>query len=135
MISFTVVQLVAAILTLGIPIVAIICGAVIAIRKKQEEVRIRQSIIDNHVDAEVAKLLVEEKAPKKDTNVALRWGCLLAFGGIAGIIVYILSLYDGRFAAYDMIKFVFIACGCGLGLLTSFLIEYKLREKAAPKDE
>lgn len=122
-------------MSLGIPIVAIICGTVIAIRKKQEEVRIRQSIIDNHVDAEVAKLLVEEKSPRKNTNVALRWGCVLAFGGIAGIIVYILSLYDGRFAASDMIKFIFIACGCGIGLLTSFLIEYKLRDKMAPKDE
>ena len=51
----------AIVLSLTIPIVAIIFGSIIAIRKKQSETELRKLLIENHTDLETAKALIEEK--------------------------------------------------------------------------
>ena len=60
-------------LSLSIPIVAIISGIVMGIKKKNRETELRKFIIENNVDAERVKLLVEEPEKKSNKFVMLRW--------------------------------------------------------------
>ena len=61
------IPLVGVILSLAIPIVAIIMVFVTAMHKKKQDKEVRQLIIENHTDAETAKLLIDEpkKQPRK----------------------------------------------------------------------
>ena len=52
--------LVAIILSLGIPIVAIVSGVVSSVKKKKLETELRRVIVENHTDLEVARALIEE---------------------------------------------------------------------------
>lgn len=110
-------------------IVAVICSTVTKIRKNKEESRIRQSIIDNHIDPDTAKLLVrnEDKKPLKNIFITLRWGLILLFGGI--------GYFLGISITSDSFAWVLSGIGVGIALLISFLVEYKLTRKQFKKSE
>lgn len=62
--------LLAVFMSLVIPITAIIAGCIISVGNKKREKEIRQLIIENDLDIERAKLLIE-KPQKKDNNILL----------------------------------------------------------------
>ena len=115
------IPLVAVVLSLAIPIVAIICGSIISIRKKNRETELRKAIIDNHVDAESIKLLVEEQKPTSNKFIMLRWGCILLGAGLGASI--------SGLSGYDTESFYFwlpVLAGMGCGMLIAFFIENKM---------
>jgi len=120
------VPILAVVLSLGIPIVAIISGVVLSIRKKNRETELRKAIIENNVtDPESIKLLIEEQEKKENNKyVMLRWGCILLGGGI-GAIVSNYAGADGKHMAF----WIPVIAGMGLGMLIAFVIEYHLSKK------
>lgn len=95
--------------------VAIICATVAKAKRDKEDSKIRQAIIDNHTDAETAKVLVRgDEKKEKNVFIVLRWALVLMLGA---------QLFSSSMA------WVFCAIGVGLALLNSFLIEYKLGGK------
>lgn len=109
-------------------IVAVICGTVAKTRKDKEDSRIRQSIIDNHIDPETAKLLVRDEGKKPGNKfITLRWGLVLLFGGI--------GYFLGKSITSNSFGWVFCGIGVGIALLISFLVEYKLAGKQFKKAE
>ena len=114
-------------LCLGIPIVAIVAGVIGSVKKNNNNREIRRLIIENHTDLETAKYLVEEHEQKQGSNPypALRWGCVLIGLGIGAVLNYIFKL-DGY---NDIYFWILLAFGCGLGLLCSFIIEYKILKR------
>ena len=118
-------------LSLSIPIVAIISGIVMGIKKKNRETELRKFIIENNVDAERVKLLVEEPEKKSNKFVMLRWGCILTFGGLATLVYYFIQL---NVDPSDMLFWFFLALGMGIGMLVSFLIEMRINKKERNTD-
>ena len=117
--------LIAIVLSLSIPIVAIIFGAIMSIRKKQSETELRKLLIEHNTDLETAKALIEEKEKKSNKYSSLRWACILIGLGVGAFADFLLSLNP-----VDGIYFwIIIAFGIGLGLLVSFFFEYKLQKK------
>lgn len=116
-------------LSLGIPIIAIVASAIGKMKKNNNDREIRRLIIENKTDLETAKYLVEEPEKKKQQGSnpypALRWGCILIGLGIGAILNYIFEL-DGK---KDIYFWILLAFGCGLGLLASFIIEFKLQKR------
>ena len=120
----------AIVLSLTIPIVAIIFGSIIAIRKKQSETELRKLLIENHTDLETAKALIEEKEKKSNKYSSLRWACVLIGLGIGAFADFLLGLNS-----VDGIYFwIIIAFGIGLGLLVSFFVELKLQKNEAKEE-
>ena len=112
-------------LSFGIPIVAIIAVLISSVKKNNNEREIRRLIIENHTDLETAKQLIDEPKKNKGSNPypALRWGCVLIGMGLGALLCYILQLEPKQ----NIYFWILIAFGCGLGLLCSFIIEYKLQ--------
>ena len=119
--------LMAIILTLGIPIVAIIGGFISSIRKKQNETELRRLIIENQTDLETAKALIAEPDKKAGNFGTLRGACALIGLGFGAIASILLGLpLNGSKGIYF---WILLAFGVGLGLLVSFLVEMKLQKK------
>ncbi len=120
-------------LSLGIPIVTIIAVFVSIVKKNNNEREIRRLIIENHTDLETAKQLIEEPKKNQGSNPypALRWGCVLIGMGLGALLCYILQLEP----KHNIYFWILIAFGCGLGLLCSFVIEYKLQRHNAPSTD
>ena len=106
---------------------AIIAGIIGNVKKNNNDREIRRLIIENHTDMETAKYLVEEPEKKQGSNPypALRWGCVLMGLGLGALINFFLNLEP----KHDIYFWILIAFGCGLGLLCSFIIEYKLQSR------
>jgi F0F1-type ATP synthase assembly protein I len=115
----------AIVLSLTIPIVAIIFGSIIAIRKKQSETELRKLLIENNTDLETAKALIEEKEKKSNKYSSLRWACILIGLGIGAFADFLLGLES----KHNIYFWLVIAFGIGLGLLVSFFVELKLQDK------
>ena len=117
----------AIVLSLGIPIVAIIAVFISSVKKNNNDREIRRLIIENHTDLETAKQLVKkpEKTQGSNPYPALRWGCVLIGMGLGALLCYILQLEP----KHNIYFWILIAFGCGLGLLCSFIIEYKLQQR------
>jgi len=119
--------LMAIILTLGIPIVAIIGGFISSIRKNQNETELRRLIIENQTDLETAKALIAEPDKKAGNFGTLRGACALIGLGFGAIASILLGLpLNGSKGIYF---WILLAFGVGLGLLVSFLVEMKLQKK------
>lgn len=117
--------LVAIVFCLSIPIIAIIMGILKSIKKNENERKIRELLITNHTDPQMAKMLIEQQTPKSNKFVGLRWGCVLLGLGIGAAINALLGL-DVKHDFY----FTLILCaGCGLGFLASFIVETKMQKK------
>ena len=119
--------LVAIILCLGIPIVAIIGGIILSIRKNRNETELRRLIIENQTDLETAKALIAEPDKKSSKFGTLRGACVLLGLGFGALVNYLLNIpmagVNGFYA------WILLAFGVGLGLLASFLVEMKLQKK------
>ena len=116
--------LVAIVFCLSIPIIAIILGVSKSIKKNENERKIRELLITNHTDPEMAKLLIEQQTPKSNKFVALRWGCILLGIGLGAAINALFNINPK-----DEIYFwLILAAGCGLGFLTSFIVETKMQK-------
>lgn len=115
----------AIVLSLAIPIVAIICGVIMSIRKKQSETELRKLIIEHNTDLETAKALIEEQEKKSNKYVSLRWACVLIGLGVGAFADFLLGLEP----KHNIYFWLVIAFGIGLGLLVSFFIELKLQDK------
>ncbi|MBR3010789.1 MAG: hypothetical protein IKH91_08250 [Prevotella sp.] len=120
----------AIVLSLSIPIVAIIFGAIMSIRKKQSETELRKLLIENHTDIETAKALIEEKEKKSNKYSSLRWACILIGLGVGAFADFLLGIVP-----HDGVYFwIIIAFGIGLGLLVSFFVELKLQKNEAKEE-
>ena len=115
----------AVVLSLSIPIIAIVMSMIKDIKKKNRETELRLALIQAGTDAETAKILIEEQLKKHNKYSSLRWGCILVGMGLGAICNAILENSPEQ----DFYFWFIIAAGMGIGLLTSFIIEYKLTKK------
>ena len=127
------VGLVAIILILGLPVIAVLMTFISSMNKKKRDKEIRQLIIENHTDAETAKLLIDE--PKKQPRQMgpfnlenLRAACILLGLGLGAFIDWIACI-----ETKSIYFWLIIAFGIGIGLLCSFLIEMRLFKKYGNK--
>ena len=128
------VEMVAVILIFGMPVIAVVMVLLSSMHKKTKDKEIRQLIIENHTDPETAKLLIDEpkKQPRKmgpfnlDT---LRAACVLLGIGLGACIDWLAGT-----ATMSIYFWLIIACGIGIGLLCSFLVEMHLYKKYGNKE-
>ena len=126
------VPIISVILALGLPIVVMVMFFVSKMKKDRQKKEIRQMIIENNVDPETAKLLIDE--PKKERKVGqfdlgtLRTACVLLGAGLGALLTALVDTSTGGFYFWFIIAF-----GIGLGLLCSFLIEMYLFKKYGKK--
>ena len=122
------------ILSLSIPIVAIIMFFMTVMNKKKHDKEIRQLIIENHTDAETAKLLIDEpKKAKKPGTIdlgTLRTACMLLGVGLGAGINWLAGI-----STHDIYFWLIVAFGVGIGMLCSFLVELRLAKKQHPTEE
>ena len=111
------------VLSLIIPIVAIVMTFIADIKKKRRDTELRLAIIQQGIDAETAKVLTKQEP--KDKYSGLRWGCVLVGLGIGALCDVLLGLPP----KHNIFFWIVIAAGIGMGLLVSFVIEYKLTKK------
>ncbi|MBR5698860.1 MAG: hypothetical protein IKX44_09625 [Prevotella sp.] len=123
----------AIVLSMTIPILGIIFGSLMYIRKKQNDTELRRLIIENHADLETAKALIAEQEKKPSKYTSLRWACILIGLGLGTFADYLLGINFEN----DLYFWLVIAFGIGLGLLVSFFIEQKMqkKEQEQPQDE
>ena len=128
--------LVAVVCSLGIPVVVIICVYLRKMRRDKQQKEVRQLIIENHTDAETAKLLLDEpkKAKKKNEGGidlgTLRGACVLLGLGLGALINWVACINSE-----DIFFWLIIGFGIGVGLLCSFLVEVEMAKKQKPADE
>lgn len=126
--------LVAVILSLGVPMVAIVMVFVAKMRKNQHEKELRQLIIENKTDAETAKLLIGEpkKTPKPGTIDlgTLRTACMLLGIGLGAGINWLAGI-----STHNIYFWLIVAFGVGIGMLCSFLVELILAKKQHPTED
>ena len=118
----------AIVLSMTIPILGIVFGSIMYIRKKQSDTELRRMIIENHTDLETAKALMAEQEKKPSKYTSLRWACVLIGMGL-GAFADILFGFSFQSDATRIYFLLVIAFGIGLGLLVSFFIEQKMQKK------
>ena len=122
------------ILSLSIPIVAIIMVFMTVMNKKKHDKEIRQLIIENHTDAETAKLLIDEpKKAKKPGTIDvgnLRFACMLLGVGLGAGIDWLADV-----STKSIYFWLIVAFGVGIGMLCSFLVEMHLAKKQHPTED
>ena len=130
--------LVAVVCSLGIPIIVIIMVYIRKMKRDRQQKEVRQLIIENHTDAETAKLLIDEpkkvKEPRKLGAVnldTLRTACILLGLGLGALVNWALEPFG--FGAKDINFWIILAFGIGIGLLCSFLVEMRLFKKYGEK--
>ena len=116
----------AIVLSLSIPIIAIVMSIISDIKKKQRDTELRLALIQAGTDAETAKILIEQQQKKHNKYSSLRWGCILLGIGLGALCNYFLNVNP----EHDIYFWLIIAAGMGIGLLTSFVIEYKLMSQS-----
>ena len=128
------VGIVAIIFIFGLPVIAVVMAFWSSMHKKTKDKEIRQLIIENHTDAETAKLLIDE--PKKQPRQmgpfnldTLRAACVLLGIGLGACIDWVVGT-----ATKSIYFWLIIACGIGIGLLCSFLVEMHLYKKYGNKE-
>ena len=118
-----IIPLIAIIMSLAIPMVVIIAATQTSINKKNREADIKRLIVENNIDIERAKLLIEETKPHDKKYDSLRAGALFLGVGLG-------TLANHFLIHGDMIVMVFTIAGfIGLSLLAAFVVEYKMRQR------
>lgn len=102
-------------------IIAIIAGTISQNKKTEKEQELRMKIIENNIDAETAKLLITTEKKEK-TNFSLFLGCMLIGFGLG---YFIGKTWFSAAAIYLSL------IGLGIGLLTAFTIDYKIKKAKA----
>ena len=115
----------AIVLSLSLPIVAVVMVFVTSIKKKNRETQLRLALIEKGTDPETAKLLIEEHEEKHNKYSSLRWACVLIGMGLGALVDALLGLAP----KHNIYFWLIIAAGMGIGLLISFIVEYKLTKK------
>lgn len=115
----------AIVLSLFIPIVAIVMVFITSIKKKNRDTELRLALIEKGADPETAKLLIEEQEEKHNKFSSLRWACVLIGMGLGALVDALLGLVP----KHNIYFWLIIAAGMGIGLLVSFIVEYKLTKK------
>lgn len=122
-----IIPLTAIVLGISTGIIAIICGTISSLRRQKDERSLRQAIIDNHVDAETARILVTPEKPKSNNLYStLNWGLVLIGLGLCCLLSQALGITDDS-------KFILCAFGIGIGLLASFFISNHMEVKKNSK--
>ena len=126
--------LVAIIFIFGMPVIAVVMVFWSSMHKKTKDKEIRQLIIENHVDPETAKLLIDEpkKAPKPGTIDlgTLRTSCMLLGVGLGALVNWL-----AKKKKKNIYFWLIIAFGVGIGMLCSFLVELRLAKKQHPTED
>ena len=118
-----IIPLTAIIMSLAIPMVVIIAATQTSINKKNREADIKRLIVENNIDIERAKLLIEETKPHDKKYDSLRAGALFLGVGLG-------TLANHFLIHGDMIVMVLTIAGfIGLSLLAAFVVEYKMRQR------
>ncbi len=120
-------QELAIILIFGLPIITVIAAAWVLAIQTRCKYKLNSEIISSGIDRDTARLLLCNPKRKPLFNFdTLRIALLLIFMGTSALISEAMEL--SKFA----LVFV-MALGGGLGLLLSFIIEWKLSKKIAEK--
>lgn len=126
--------LVAVVCSLGIPIIVIIMVFIRKMKKDRQLKEVRQLIIENHTDAETAKLLIDEpqKAKKPGTiDVGtLKTACMFLGVGLGAFINWLIGI-----DAKNVYFWLIIAFGFGVGMLCAFIVELHLAKKQHPTED
>ena len=128
--------LVAIIFIFGLPVIAVVMAFIKKMKKNQHDKEVRQLIIENHTDAETAKLLIDDpkKAePRKPGTIdlgTLRTACILLGVGLGTLINWLANI-----ATKNIYFWLIIAFGIGIGMLCSFLVELRLAKKQHPTED
>lgn len=130
------VGMIAIILIFGLPLIAVIMVFVQSMKKNRLDKEVRQLIIENHTDAETAKLLIDEPKKQKEEigpyNVGtLRTACILLGLGLGALLNWALEPF--AFGMKNINFWIILACGVGIGMLCSFLVEMHLYKKYGTK--
>ena len=134
--------LVSVVLIFGLPVVAVVMSFISKMQKSKQQRELRQMIIENKVDAETAKLLLDEPKKKEPRKVGvinldtLRTACIMLGIGLGALLNWILDKYMGD--QRTLYFWLIIAFGIGVGLLAAFIAEVVLAKKYGklqPKDE
>ena len=126
------IPIIAVTLALGLPIVVMVMYFISVMKRDRQKKEIRQMVIENNVDPETAKLLIDE--PKKERKVGpidlgtLRTACILLGAGLGALITTLVDTPTSGFYFWFIIAF-----GIGLGLLCAFLVEVHLVKKYGKK--
>ena len=121
------VGLFAIVLTLMIPIVAIVFSMIKKVSKSKLDNELRLEIVrSGNTSPEVVKELLKTPEKKASDNkiVALRWGCALAGVGLAALVCHLTGLGFG--SAYT---YAYLILGCGVGLIGAVIVEMVLGKK------
>lgn len=121
------VGLFATVLTLMIPIVAIVFSMIKKVSKRKLDNELRLEIVrSGNTSPEVVKELLKTPEKKASDNkiVALRWGCALAGLGLAALVCHLTGLGFG--SAYT---YAYLILGCGVGLIGAVVAEMMLGKK------
>ena len=117
----------AIVLTLTIPIVAIVFSMIKKVTKSKLDNELRLEIVRNgNTSPEVVKELLKTPEKKASDNkiVALHWGCALAGLGLAALVCHLTGLGFG--SAYT---YAYLILGCGVGLIGAVVAEMMLGKK------
>lgn len=114
----------AIVFSLSIPIVAVLGAYIVVIKKIARETELRKAIVENHVDAESIKLLIEESEQKNHKYSMLRTGCMLLGLGLGAACDAVIGLS----AKHNIYFWLIIGTGIGIGMLASFVIETKMQK-------
>ena len=126
------VGLVTVVLIFGLPVIGVVMAIVAKMHKQKQQRELRQMIIENHTDAETAKVLVDEpkKQPRKLGGInldTLRGACVLLGLGFGALINWLLEQCGQQVS--NIYFWLILAFDIGVGLLVSFLVEMKLYKK------
>lgn len=124
-------SVIAIFMSLAIPIVAIVFGCIVAMNKMNRERDIRKLLIENDIDKERAKLLIEEREKKDNKFAYLRGGFMLLGLCLGTLVDYLLGISYER----NIYFWLIIAVGIGIGMLVSFFVEMKLTERSKKLSE
>ena len=125
-----IIPLIAIIMSLAIPMVVIIAVTQTSINKKNREADIKRLIVENNIDIERAKLLIEETKPHDKKYDSLRNGAFFLGVGLGTLANHFWVHGDTYILLATITGFV------GLLLLIAFVVETKMRqrEKAQAND-
>ncbi len=115
-------------LVMLVPIVTVIGIVWALVARSRNDSKLRQSLVENNVSPELARILIAEKDSKTRLFTTLRWGSALLGLGIGGILAWLLHL-DG------LLYLIVVVAGMGLGLLIAFIIEMRIRRNMPAGDD
>ena len=128
-------DIIALVLGLGLPIVTVVMCFSWLINKKKSETELRKTIVENNIDAETARLLLENPSAKKvggNHYGTLTWGLALLGFGLALLVITLAGFQPFQDGNEHMFM-IGATVGFGIGLLAAFIVIMKLKKKSRPE--